>query len=162
MAVENLTGTVRTTSKQHGSPGMGCDTKTLIVTVEVTAAASATSTYKIGRLPSNARITDLAKLYFDDLASSGAPTLDIGVVYKNSAGATVTDDDAIKVDVDAATAVAAGTVIIGDIANYGKRLWELAGISEDPVCNMDLLLTIKDADTNTGGTVTAAWHYFVD
>jgi len=161
MAVENLVGTTRTTSGQHGSPGMGCDLKSLIVTREVTAAASATSTYVMGRLPSNARLTELAKYFLDDLASTGSPTLDFGIRYKDSTGATVTDDDAIKADVDAATA-GTGVAFIADIANFGKRLWEIAGLSSDPVCNMDLLMTIKDADTNTGGTVTCCWHYFVD
>lgn len=161
MAVETKTATVRTTSGQHGSPGMGCDLKSLITTVEVTAAASATSVYTVGRLPSNARLSELAKYFLDDLASTGAPTLDFGIRYKDSTGATVTDDDAIKADIDAATA-GTGVAFIADIANFGKRLWEIAGLASDPIANVDIIMTIKDADTNTGGTVTCCWNYFVD
>lgn len=161
MAVENLSGTYRTTSRQYGSPGMGCDIKLLPITVEVSAAASATSTYALGRLPSNARFTEQTKVYFDDLASTGSPTIDIGIRYISTAGVSTFDDDALKADVDVATA-AGSTTILADIANYGKRLWEIAGLSEDPMCNVDLVMTIKDAATNTGGTVTAMWYYFVD
>lgn len=161
MAVENLTGTTRTTSGQHGGPGIGCDLKLLPVTVEVTAAASATSTYVMGRLPSASRLGDLSRLYFDDLASTGSPTVDIGVRYVNRLGATVTDDDAIRADIDVATA-AGSAQFVANIADYGKRLWELAGLTEDPVSHMDILVTIKDAATNTGGTMTAMHYYFVD
>lgn len=127
-------------------------------TVAVSAAASAASIYTMLRIPSSARISDLSRLRIDDLASSGAPTLDIG--FAAVAGNVTTDDDSVNDGIDAATA--GDYPVIKDTADAGKYAWELHGESADPGGFLDLIVTIKDAATNTGGTMTVSLVYTYD
>lgn len=157
MAVENTTATRRNTSGQWPSPGMGGSIKCEPTTIEVTAAASATSTYNMGRVPSNARWVDLTKVYFDDLATTGSPTFTISVRNVNGGVALTT----IRSGIDVAAA-AGSALLIADIANYGKRVWELAGLASDPEVALDVIITLVAAATDTGGTVTFMNYYFVD
>ena len=121
-------------------------------TIEVTAAASAGSTYVVARIPSNARIFGMSKIYFDDLASSGSPTLDIGLKAVNSD--ITTDVDALNDGIDVYTA-AGSAAVIKDITNYGKMAWEfVSGQTSNPGGALDVIVTILDAATNTGGTIT--------
>src|ERR1700746_2245779 len=159
MAVENLTATTRTASHKGAGPGLGALLMT-ISTVEVTAAASATSTYKMGRIPSKARLSELSKLYNDDLASTGAPTLDVGTLYYTDAGVATSNATGINNGFDAATA--GSNALVAGIQNYGKRAWELMGLASDPDVNVDIIVSIQDAATNTGGTLTLALYYAVD
>ena len=161
MAVENLSGTIRGVDATYGV-GEGGTLKSKTVTVEVSANASATSTYFQGklRIPSTARIVGgISKIYLDDLASSGSPTLDAGLFAVN--GNITSDDDALNDGIDAASA---GSVsLIKDISNYGKKAYEfVSGQTSDPQGELDVVLTIKDAATNTGGTVTMELFYTID
>ena len=52
-------------------------------TIELAASASGT-TVKFGRIPSNARILSQGVIYNDDLATSGSPTLDVGLASVDS------------------------------------------------------------------------------
>lgn len=129
--------------------------------VEVTAAASATSTYRIARLPSSCRLSDLSYISLDDLASTGSPTFDIGVMlppYRTDAA--ITDDaDAINDGIDAATA-ARRSSLIKTIDNVDKQLWEYVnGQTTDPGGELDIVITLADAATNTGGTVQGEIFY---
>ncbi len=135
-------------------------TITMTSTREVAAAANANSQYTMIRIPSNARIHGLSRLSFDDLASSGSPTLDIGL--KAVDGNVTTDVDALNDGIDCAAA--AGTAnVIKDIANYGKYAWEhVSGVSTDPGGMLDVIVTILDAATNTGGTITLELFYSMD
>lgn len=125
-------------------------------TVEVAADASAASVYTFARIPTYARISNLSEISLDDLASTGSPTVDFG--FKAVDGNITTDDDAINDGIDAATA-AVGTKLIKDHANAGKMVWEILGLSADPGGLVDVTGTIKDAATNTGGTVTLTLVY---
>tara|TARA_R100001591_G_scaffold114687_1_gene129299 strand:- start:16 stop:498 length:483 start_codon:yes stop_codon:yes gene_type:complete len=160
MAVENLSGTIRGVDATHGV-GEGGTLKSKTVTVEISAAASATSTYFQGklRIPSAARISGMSKINLDDLASSGSPTLDAGLFAVNSN--ITSDDDALNDGIDAASA---GSVsLIKDISNYGKKAYEfVSGQTSDPQGELDVVVTIKDAATNTGGTVTIELFYTID
>ena len=98
MAIVALTGTVQswvTLSRtldqvpQHG--GMNVVTST----VEVGAADSDTSTYFMARLPSAARLQPQSCIGLDDLASAGAPTLDVGT--QNLADGTADDPDSLRI-----------------------------------------------------------------
>jgi len=125
-------------------------------TVEVAAAASADSVYTFLRLPTNARIHGLSRVAFDDLASSGSPTLDFG--FAAVSGNFTTDPDALNDGIDVATAASTAN-LIKDIANYGKLVWEIMGLSSDPGGFADLIGSLKDAAANTGGTVTLTAVY---
>ncbi len=139
--------------------GMGdARVRVWVETVEVGSADSATSTYLMARIPSHARILGMSKLHFDDLASTGSPTIDIGIFTVRS-GDFTDDDDALNDGIDVATA-ASSAAVIKDIANYGKHAWEfINGQSTDPNCAVYIKLTLKDAAVNVGGTVTLELYY---
>lgn len=166
MAIVNLNGTNIMTGlaadpRTVGAPGYNGKVRCWVETVEVGSADSANSTYAVARLPSNARILGSSKIYSDDLASSGAPTMDIGV-FNLSGQTTITDDDdAINSGIDVATATDAA--FVSGIENYGKKLYEfVSGQTTDPKGNLDIKLTLKDAAVNVGGTVTVEIYYDLD
>jgi hypothetical protein len=128
-------------------------------TVEVTAAASANSIYTMFRIPANARIVFPSTLARDDLASTGSPTLDIGLRAVDSN--ITTDPDALNDGIDAATAGTSN--VVKDIANYGKRAWEYVnGQTTAPGGLLDVIVSLVDADTNTGGTLTMTLYYVME
>lgn len=158
-----LTGTVRRNAADavvgRGDSGM---LKSVVTTKSVTAR-SANDTMKMLRLPSHARISGLSKVYWDDLASSGAPTLDIGVApVGDSANAITADPDALNDGLDIAAA-AGSAALIKDHANYGKQLWEyVSGLTSDPACQMDVYVSFVDAATNATGDVTTEVVFSID
>lgn len=158
MADDTKNGTIRSnlglTNSRSNIGGNFVD-----VTVSVAAAASAGSVYTMYRLPTSARIHGFSRVAFDDLASSGSPTLDFG--FKAVDANFTTDPDALNDGVDVATA--AGTAnLIKDHANYGKKVWEILGLSEDPTGFADVIISILDAATNDGGDVTLSLMYSED
>lgn len=130
-------------------------------TVETASDDSATSTFDLGRFPSNARLCHTSSVYWDDLASSGAPTLDWGL-YPVVTGAFTGDDDCIRADMDAATVNVVGIKLIADPSKLGTELWRIVGLTADPKCEMILRCTLKDAAVNIAATLTAAIDYTVD
>ena len=160
MATENLTATSR------GELALSADEPVTTrpginvfeSTVEMTAAASATSTYWMARLPTSARISGQSFIALDDLASTGSPVLDIGLF---SVGGNFTDDDtALNASIDAATA-SARTNVLGDPADIGKRVWELAGEASDPGGYADVKISLKSAGADDGGTISMSLVYGV-
>lgn len=133
-------------------------------TVETSATEddSASSTYELARIPSNARILGLSKLSWDDLATTGSPTIDIGVYNIGTRTDITEDDDALNDGLDAATAASSASVV-KDIANYGKRLWEYVnGQTSDPKCDLSIKAKIKDAAITEAGTITLELLYVTD
>lgn len=147
-------------AEAHGHGGAG-DVKCVPFTFEVGSADSATSTYTIdGDFPSNARILGKSFLAWDDLASAGSPTLDIGV--KSGTASVTADADALNDGLDAATATTT-TPLVKDKANYGKRLWEFVnGVSTEPAGTLKIYISLLDADVNVGGTVSGEVYYTLD
>ena len=114
------------------------------------------------RIPSNARILPGSKIMFDDLASTGSPTIDIGVFAYKSNLANADDDDALNDGIDVATA-AGEADMVKDIANWGLPLWDyVASEASDPGGLLDIKLTLKDAAVNVGGTITSMLVYAID
>jgi hypothetical protein len=158
MAVVNLTATSRGDKTLTEGVTTRDGLNIFESTVEVGSDDSATSTYLMARVPGNIRLSNLSLLAFDDLASTGSPTLDVGTF-----GTNVTDnDDSINDGINVSSAASAGTRLIKDPANIGKYVWELAGESENPDGLIDITLTLKDAAVNVGGTVTLTLVYWVD
>lgn len=145
-------------------PGEGPNLKVLIATKSVTAR-TANQTMRMVRLASNTRLAGLSRVSWDDLANTGAPTLDIGIAPVDDAANKVTaDPDALNDGIDTATSATGGTAaMIKDHANYGKRLWEyVAGLTEDPNCMMDIYVSFVDANTNVTGDVTLEVYFYCD
>lgn len=156
MAIENLNMTVR---GPDAVPGPGPAQKLHIVqrTVEMTAAATDTSTYSFGQVPSNAQLVGyLSKAQWDDLDSAGAPTIDIGLFAVDSN--ITSDDNALQ---DGLDVTSAGTAILpAAFAEDGKEMWQyVSGQSTDPGGLFEVKATLQDADADAGGTINLALAY---
>lgn len=160
-----ITGLVNSTTVTLADPGEGGGkTRVWVETVETTASDSVSSTYHMARIPSNARILGQSRIYWDDLATAGSPTIDIGV-YPVRTGDFTSDPDAINDGLAVSSANTTGSAVVKDMANYGKRLWELCpNISADPKCDMDIKLVLADAALTAGGagTITMELFYALD
>lgn len=131
-------------------------------TVEVAATDSASSTYELAWIPSNARIVGWAsRLAWDDLASAACTGV-VGVWNIDSTRTDITDfaSALTTTSLDLASANT-GATIITDIANYGKRLWEFSTATTDPKCDLAIKLKLL-ADATAAGTVTLELFYTVD
>lgn len=130
-------------------------------TVEVPASASGT-TIKFGTIPSNARLYSRSYVYWDDLTTTGSPTLDIGLASVDS---NVTSDfDALSNGHDITSAGSAILATSGAAANIGLPAWDLiSGQTSDPGGLLDVYGTIKDAATaGLTGTVTVEIYGYLD
>ncbi len=163
----DITYTVKATerSKSPGNvvgKGLSGVLKVLFVaTIEVPASAAG-STIKFGTIPSNARISGLSRVYWDDHeAGANAPTLDIGL---GSVDANITSDpDALSNGHDLATATTTGAGVVGEIANHGLPAWDfVSGQSSDPGGQLDVYGSIVDAATDQGGTITIELLGYLD
>ena len=163
MTVLTVTATERY-EPTGGSTGFGGGgVKSRVATTELAAADSA-STVTFFRIPSNARILGASKLYNDDLATSGSPTLDLGL-FPTYTGQFTADDDALHTGVALSTASTAnsGMQIVTDYANLGKRAWEyISGQTADPKGELIVKGTVRAAATTATGTITLELLYEVD
>lgn len=158
MAVVNLTATRRGINGAIPTHGDASNVIRIPCHATVGAADSATSTYTLCQVPWNARLAGTA--YWDDLASSGLPTLDFGL--KSGTNTITADPDALSDGHDAATINHAGRQIVKP-ANLGKRAWELAGVSSDPgQGTYTVYVSLVDADVNVGGNLAVEVEYTLD
>ena len=142
------------------SVGMAGSAKTLESTVSVTAAAAIADTIKFGTIPSNARLSGLSEIHYDDLNTSTSALLDIGLASVDS---NVTSDPDALNDGLTLTTAATGVKLIKDHANFGKQAWEfVTGLTEDPKGLLDVYGSITDDVTDATGDVTISLVYTVD
>lgn len=127
--------------------------------VEIAAGATVGQTFKLARIPSNARLLGSSELYWDDL-STASPDLDIGLASVDSN--ITSDPDAINDGLDGGTATAAAKMI-KTFDNIGKQAWEyVSGQSTDPGGQLDVYLSVTVAALDVGGTVGADINYTID
>lgn len=139
--------------------GHAGNVKSLCSTVELAASADGT-TIDFGNIPAGARILGSSTVYWDDLASSGAPTLDLGLAAVDSN--ITSDPDALSNGHDVAGGAGSADVI-ADHADFGKAAWEhVSGQASDPGGELQVYGSIVDAATNQTGTVTIDLYYIVD
>lgn len=142
-----------------GGPGDAYSVKNLCATVEL-AAASSGDTVTFGRIPSNARILPSSKLYNDDLATSGSPTFDIGLINVDS---NITDDPDAIGNGFALSSAGDSVSIISDMANAGLPAWDFVNAqTSDPNGEFIVRGVVKDAATTATGTITLDLYYVVD
>lgn len=152
MAVVNLKS-AQITTQDTGAAANGFIAGGLARTeVDVVALAngdSIASTYRILRLPSNARISSLS--LFCTAITSGAA--DVGIYQTTANGGAVVDADAFIAAQSIATASPGLNVIGGNTlapASRTKRLWEALGLTADPQRDYDVVLTLTAATTAAG------------
>ena len=162
MATATQRSAVATSAQRAVGLGLGGQVKVLCSTVELAASASGT-TIDFGYIPSSARILSLSRVQADDLATSGSPTLDIGL--QGGAGnytAVTADPDALNDGLAVSSALAA-TSVVKDVANAGLPAWDFVnGLTADCGGTLNVYGSIKDAATTATGTVTIELYYTVD
>lgn len=153
----DLRSDVRRANEAIIGQGEAGNQKVVYASKSVTARADG-DTLKMLRVPSNARIGAGSTVYWDDLETTNSPTMDVGV---GSVDNNITSDpDALLAGLDVTSA--GSSALIADHANYGKQLWELAGLSEDPNGPLDIYFSFVDAATDTTGDVTLKLEYTLD
>jgi hypothetical protein len=130
-------------------------------TVETLAADDAASVYRLVRVPSNARISSI--LLGTD-AITGATAADVGLYQTAQNGGAVVDADLFATDVDISTAAIAFTEVLleataTDIVKVEKRLWELLGLTTDPMREYDIAVTVNDV--TAAGTISMKVKFVV-
>lgn len=141
--------------------GDGQTVKAIICsTIEVPVVTAAGYTIKLGRIQSNTRILPTGLIYNDDLATTGSPTLDIGLASVDSN--ITSDPDAINNGLALSSATTT-TTVMADAINAGKRAWEFVnGQTTDPGGELDVYATVADAATTTAGTLTVELYGYFD
>lgn len=131
-------------------------------TCEVAASSNVgppASTYRLARVPSNARISQL--LGYAD-ASGNAGQLNFGVYETPENGGAAVDADFFLTStafdpgagaISGADITHRGTTGGYDIANAEKPLWEALGLAADPQKDYDIVASVIEAPQN-GFTVT--------
>jgi len=146
--VSNADADPRVVTNPHVQGGM---LREQVATVEVAAADSDGSTYRMCRVPSGARITSI-EIACD--AITGGTAYDIGV-YKTAAdGGAAVDDDVFATAVDLSSALTwvdkTYEATATNIDAVEKRLWDLLGLSADPFLGYDIVLTADTVGTGAG------------
>jgi hypothetical protein len=160
--VTNADGTVPQTLNQARSAGARL--KEMVDTIELANGDSIGSTYRLARVHSSWRISEL--ILFCDAITSGAG--DIGLYDTARNGGLVVDADFFASAQSIATAtqvgfavgreVAAAATVMGEIANIRKAIWEVLGLTADPNKMYDIVLTLTAA-TTAAGTVSLITRY---
>jgi hypothetical protein len=163
MATFTLTATERRNDLLNATSHGGANgVKVLASTVEVTAVTTVGRTISFGRIPSNARVLGASRLYWDDLATSGSPTLDLGLAEVNGNLANSDDPDALSNGHDI-SAAANDQLAVAAIANYALPAWDqVASESSDPGGALEVYGSLVDAAVNQAGTITLELFYYVD
>jgi len=116
-------------------------------TKQATASASIGSTYRLCRIPSNARVSQVI-LSCDAFDTTGAG--DVGIYQTAANGGAVVDADHFASAV-VMTSALVGTDVTHESAVYGvedaeKPLWEALGLSADPKRDYDVVVTLTAAN----------------
>ena len=121
-------------------------------TVEIAAADDDTSVYRMARLRSSDRVSQLT--VFND-AITGGTGFDLGLYRTADDGGAVIDADLFASAISLASASSTGTDVVfesaaTDVAKIEKRLWELLGLSADPQVDYDVAFTGATVGTAAG------------
>jgi len=161
-----VTATSRRTASSTIGKGEAGTLKGLGVrTIELSPSASGTIVDFQLRIPSNLRINQSSRLYHDDLATSGSPTLDLGLYAVD--GNITSDDDCLNdgIALSSASTANVGVQVVKDHANAGKFAWEFVnGQTSDPGGFFDVKGIIRDAATigAAGNTITLDLQGYLD
>ncbi len=135
--------------------------KMLVNSVREVPASADGATIFMGRIPSNARLSNLSRIYWDDLTTTGAATLDVGLASVN---ANITSDpDALSQAHDVTSADTTGEPLLDLFEKSGDYAWDFVnGQTTDPGGELDVYCTIVDAATAglTGTVMVELYGYY--
>jgi hypothetical protein len=133
-------------------------------TVEIDATDDDGSKYRLARVSLNSVLSNVS---IDHDAITGGTDFDLGLydIPETNNGAVInTGTSAVDLLVNGASLATAGSVdglSNVDIADQHKKLWELAGYTEEQTKLVDIVLTGNVVGTVTG-TVTQTTKYSID
>lgn len=119
-------------------------------------------TVKFMRIPSNARISNLSRVYWDDLTTSGSGVLDFGLA---SVDANITSDpNALSAAHDITGADLTGEPLLDLFEKSGDYAWEFVnGQSTDPKGELDVYCSLVTSLTSgPAGTIMVELYYSMD
>jgi len=135
----------------------GAKFQTIIETVEIASSDNDGSTYRLARLQANAVIKGI-NIFCD--AITGGTDYDLGIydIPETNNGAVIDKDCFMDGQTLASASKAINGFSVVDIANYGKQVWELAGLTEATNKAVDIVLTGNTVGS-ANGTVTIQVTY---
>lgn len=120
-------------------------------TVEAAAADDNDSIYRMVRVPSHARICNI---WLASDAVTGSSDVNVGLWQTAANGGAVVNENLFADAVDLSSATAFTDVLlettVTDKDKVEKRLWELAGLSADPMRDYDICLKAVAAASAAG------------
>lgn len=127
--------------------------------VETAAADDNDSLYRVCRVPSNGRLSQLLVKH-DQIA--GMDDVNIGLYRTAADGAAVASENCIADDIDFAAAARDVYTDVSEIVEEDgeKRFWELAGATSDPKCHYDVVLKAVAA-ASAAGTIAVMVRYVI-
>jgi hypothetical protein len=159
MAVEDKYVNTEVVAQKLAAPYQqgGSDLKVFAQTLEVAAADDDGSIYRVSSVPGDA-VPVKVEIYND--AITGGTDYDLGFYVSLEKGGAVKDKDALM---DGTSMASAADAVNGmtalDIADFGKRVYEIAGDDEDSrLPAYDLALTANTVGT-VAGTITVIMYY---
>ncbi len=138
----------------------GADVQSSVAKVNIAAADSNTSTYRLVRLKSSMRLQSI-KLLFD--AITGGTSFKVGLYDTLANGGVAVNSNLFANALDLSGGSTTGVEVLNQnnsIANMEKRVWELLGLSVDPFKDYDLVVTAVTIGTS-GGNVAALVAYVI-
>ena len=161
MAVEDKYVNTNVAAGKLANPALqsGAQPKGFVVTFEVAVADDNGSVYRLCRLPSSAILT---KLDINADAITAGTDYDVGF-YKVGVGGAVVDKDELADGLDLSSGAAIGSEAQGlsavDIANLGKKVYELLGLTVATKEEYyDLAITANTVGS-AAGTITVRGEY---
>lgn len=161
LKASQVTNADATTQTLNNSKVCNGRIKEIADTIELTSGDSIASIYRMARVHSSWRLTELL-LQCDAITTCAG---DIGLYDTAANGGAVVDVDCFASAQSLATAIIPGTnvmgeagAVFGDIANVRKSIWEVLGLSSDPNKFYDIAVTLTAA-AGSAGTVSTKARY---
>jgi hypothetical protein len=125
--------------------------KQVVKTIDVAAADTDGCIYRLFPIASTARIL---AIHLSCTAITAGTDYDIGVYETRKNGGAVNSKDCLLDGQTMATALRnADALLKPTVANLNKTLWEMAGLSADPVRDIDIAITANTVGTAAGTIV---------
>lgn len=152
-AITNADASSRVPNNPYIEGGM---LRSSVAKVNIAAADSNTSTYRLMRLHSSLRLQSL-KLFFD--AITGGTSFKLGLYDTAANGGAAVSSALFMNAADLSAGSVLGVEVLcqnNSIANMEKRIWELLGLSADSFKDYDLVLTAVTIGTSGGNVALLA------
>lgn len=143
---------------------MGGVLREQVGTVEIAAADDDTSVYRLGRVHSSWRISELT--LFNDAITSGS-VYDVGLYRTAADGGAVVDANAYADNITLVSASLTGTQLMYEggsavgVEDIEQQVWQHAGLTADPNVWYDICFTADTAGSGAG-TISLRTRYIAN